>query len=862
MQSEDRLTIHLQPWGKCGSGTYHHLAHHCADVSASFEAIVATEVLRSRLNRAAGRRLDEVDLARLGVLCFLHDIGKLHPGFQAKGWAQTHGLDFHGHAGEGLAIFVQNNAYAELRAIALAIQMPQILSWGDPATLTDLVEATFAHHGRPVRAEPVHAAGWAAVRGCGYDPRREAAAIGTLLPRWFPAAFGADGSPLPDAERFQHLFCGLVALADWLGSNRDVFPFVPVLDVDYMEGARRKARQAVAAIGLDAGAWRGRLPGPPRFADLAPGRSPRGAQAAIGAWPLDDPLLILEAETGSGKTEAALWRFACLFQAGHVDGLYFAVPTRAAAKQLQARVNAAMARLFGEGAPEAVLAIPGYLQVGDHVGQALPDFAVLWDDDPAGEARLARWAAESARRFLAAPVAVGTIDQAMLAALRVKHAHLRGAALSRSLLVVDEVHSSDPYLASVQAELVDAHLAVGGHAMLMSATLGSAAREKWLRGRRAPAPPQAAATGTPYPAVWGKSGGMTGIPPDRRDKDVRVQLAGGWTGEDAAREAVAMAQAGARVLMIRNTVTAALAAFEAVQAMGASALLWQVAGGPALHHSRFAPEDRALLDASVEAALSKDAATRPRGGVIVIGTQTLEQSLDICADALVTDLCPADVLLQRIGRLHRHDLRRPPGFEHPNCVVLSPEGGLDRLAAPAFENGIGRFRDGGGIYRNLHACELTRRLIETHPVWAIPAMNRLLVEGATHPEPIAALSAEKGKPWAAYEDEVYGRNVSDAQEGRNMRLPVDEPFHDLRFPDDDERIRTRLGSEGARIALAPGTIGPFGLAISSLTCPAHWRVTPPPEPVTALAEADGGLRLEAGGQGLRYGRQGLERSKA
>ena len=137
----------------------------------------------------------------------------------------------------------------------------------------------------------------------------------------------------------------------------------------------------------------------------------------------------------------------------------------------------------------------------------------------------------------------------------------------------------------------------------------------------------------------------------------------------------------------------------------------QVAGGPALHHGRFAVEDRALLDQEVERALTNNP-SRERQGCIVIGTQTLEQSLDIDADLLISDLCPMDVLLQRIGRLHRHDLSRPEGFKDACALVLMPEGGLDRLTAPNFENGLGGWKaEGGfnGIYRDLAGLELTRR---------------------------------------------------------------------------------------------------------------------------------------------------------
>jgi CRISPR-associated endonuclease/helicase Cas3 len=191
---------------------------------------------------------------------------------------------------------------------------------------------------------------------------------------------------------------------------------------------------------------------------------------------------------------------------------------------------------------------------------------------------------------------------------------------------------------------------------------------------------------------------------------------------------MAAARGGARVLVIRNTVTAAIATWEAVR-QAEEGLLLKVECGPALHHGRFAPEDRQLLDVAVERALSPRIEKRSPAGFIVIGTQTLEQSLDINADILVTDLCPVEVLLQRIGRLHRHKLVRPLGFETPRCVVLAPEKGLVPLLKPAFENGLGGWKQDGvlhGVYRDLSALELSRRLVDNQPVRAIPAMNRWL----------------------------------------------------------------------------------------------------------------------------------------
>jgi len=842
------------PWGKIDDDFSHHLAHHCADVAACFEAIARQPCFSRALARAAGRELDPITLERLSLMVFLHDMGKLHPGFQARGWVGANGIEPHGHTGEGLGIFL--NGIAEGR-IAKSLHVETLAGWGSGQTLVDLLHGVLAHHGRPVRMLGKHLDAWDAGRRSGYDPVAAAADIGRVLPRWFPQAFQPGAAALPEAPAFQHLFSGLVALADWLGSDRRQFAFVAELDPDYIEGARGKACKAVRGVGLDTATWRAAIPESVDFGMVTPGRRPRAAQAAVGEWSLDDLLVILEAETGSGKTEAALWRFARLFAAGRVEGLYFAVPTRAAAKQLHARVHAAMLSVFGAGAPQAVLAVPGYLRAGLHEGQALPRFEVLWDDAPDEAVRLGRWAAESARRFLAAPVAVGTVDQAMLAGLQVKHAHLRGAALARSLLVIDEVHASDPYMTAIQSDLLDTHLRRGGYAMLMSATLGSTARNQWLgAGRRAP-PPLGEAIDTPYPAVWGRNQGMTAVPGEGHDKAVAIELLPSWSASIAAERAVAAASAGARVLMIRNTVAAAVAAFEAVRERAGESLLLLVAGRPALHHSRFASEDRELLDAAVEAALSPDMSRRSGRGVIVIGTQTLEQSLDIDADILITDLCPVDVLLQRIGRLHRHALPRPPDFEQPRCLVLAPEEGLDGFAAPKFENGIGMFSDGGGVYRNLHACELTRRLIESHPQWRIPAMNRFLVESATHPEAIEALTKERGRLWSDYWNRVYGKDLADAQAGRGMRLDTAIPFSELQFPEDEDRVRTRLGAEGARILFSPGTIGPFGGAISAIACPAHWKGIAPEGPVTAEYGPDGALRFTVGTRTLFYGRKGF-----
>ena len=856
------------PWGKCSPTGRHHLIHHCADVAACFEAICNLPVVLARLKKTAHRKLGFLDISRLCVLVFLHDCGKLHPGFQAKGWpADIWRQACVGHLAAGAAIFW---GHYETEKLARALNIEALAAWGVDV---NLLYAVLAHHGQPFNLDDSAKKGWQPVGAAGYDPFLAAEEIGSAMRHWFAPAFADGGEPLPTTPEFQHLICGLVMLADWLGSTEEIFSYVPDLDPDYWSKAQAKAREAVARIGLDTERLRAFLEGRADFATLTGGYAPRPAQAAVGNVPLDEQLIILEAETGSGKTEAALWHFARLFEAGRVDSLYFALPTRAAAKQIHGRVHQAMQRLFGEAAPEPILAVPGYFRAGEHEGQALPGWKVRWDDDGGEEERrlLGRWAAENTKRYLAAMVAVGTVDQAMLAALQVKHAHLRSAALARSLLVVDEIHASDRYMSEIQTHLLKTHLCRGGHAMLMSATLGSVARVKWLtQQRRANEPPFDVAVNTPYPAVWGRLRQEPEAPsPDTRGKRVAMSLASSWTAEEAAQRAIEAAAAGAKVLVIRNTVSAAVDTFRAVEAASGHDLLWRVNDKPALHHSRFAVEDRELLDRAVERALSPKTDERTNSGLIIIGTQTLEQSLDIDADMLITDLCPADVLLQRIGRLHRHALPRPEGFEVPRCIVLAPENGLDAFTAPKFENGLGMFKDGGGVYENLHACELTRRLVIDHREWVIPQMNRLLVESATHPEKIEALNKELGSAWEKYWNRIYGASIAEAGSARNALLRTEEDFIDLggmpRLFLNEEKaqmVRTRLGAEGARIRFADGMVGPFGQAISGITLPAHWSkyLVPPDEPIVPEIK-DGKLCFTIGETRFSYGREGLERVK-
>ncbi len=443
--------------------------------------------------------------------------------------------------------------------------------------------------------------------------------------------------------------------------------------------------------------------------------------------------------------------------------------------------------------------------------------------------------------------------------------------MARSLLVVDEVHASDAYMTEILRTVLNGHLDLGGHALLMSATLGAVARQRFTtRQARTALMSPAEAEDVPYPAltIVRSTGDLQTqkISGTLSNKRVSMQLEPILSEPmEIAVRALDAARDGAKVLVIRNTVATAQDVFSAVIEQGGEHLVLKVGEIPAPHHSRFAAEDRRLLDDAVEGVLGKES---PAGGVVIVGTQTLEQSLDIDADLLISDICPVDVLLQRIGRLHRHTRSdRPQRFTNPSCVVVVPESSLDSgLDGGLLRHGLGISYRGGGVYRNLLSIEATRRLIADESIWTIPGMNRNLVERATHPELLFELAEALGELWLSHETKTFGLPAAEAGVARNHAFTRKEQFDEhFLFADIDEDVRTRLGEDGPRIQLAESVPRPFGTPVQTFNLPAHMfrNGMPAKEDVqNARAEPrEGGLTLYIGNNSLEYDRTGLRQSK-
>ncbi len=849
-------------WGKLSRDeppSWHPLEDHCADVAAVCAALLELPIWRRRFARHAGWDvLDDVTVARLVVLAALHDIGKLNLGFQAKGRPDL-GVPERGHVVEGFGILHKGSdeAFTALGAGALD-------AWG--AAVSDLFEASIAHHGRPPEPTSIDfQQAWWAARG-GLAPLAGLRDLRARVECWSPLAFKTDGRELPDAPAFTHAFAGLVMLADWLGSDTRFFPYSEQRSDDpsaRFSWALVRARTALAETGIAVEGARKGLSRRDTFSAVSE-HAPNAAQRALANLPLpvtdSSSICVLESETGSGKTEAALARFVTLFAAGLVDGLYFALPTRTAATQIHGRVVKAAQRAFASP-PPVVLAVPGYLRVDDVAGRQLAPFQVLWPDQD--RFRFRAWAAEQPKRFLAGAIVVGTIDQVLLSSLQVGHAHLRATALQRHLLVVDEVHASDAYMTRILEEVLAHHAAGGGHALLLSATLGAEARSRLLSpnaGFSLARPSLAESIDAPYPALTCAGAHVASIVHDGRVRDVEVRPTPLLEHPNAVAQAALEAAAeGAKVLVLRNTVADCLetqAGLEAcAQATGHEDLLFSCRGVIAPHHARYARADRVALDEAIEARFGK---ARPEGGCVVVATQTVQQSLDLDADVLLTDLCPMDVLLQRIGRLHRHERIRPAGFNGAIVHLLVP--GSRDLGALIRSDGRGSHHHGlGSVYDDLRVLEATWRCVERTRNWTIPHHCRRLVEQSVHSDVLAEIVRELGGVWALHAQSILGGVSGQARIAELGLVDRTKPYAAMPFAS-DRKIQSRLGESDRLVSFATGFVAPFGDKVDTLSLRAAWARgagTDETEATDVELLASGGARFMFADRRFVYDRLGL-----
>jgi CRISPR-associated endonuclease/helicase Cas3 len=359
---------------------------------------------------------------------------------------------------------------------------------------------------------------------------------------------------------------------------------------------------------------------------------------------------ILEAPMGIGKTEAALYAAYSLVASGLATGIYFALPTQLTSNKIHERVNIFLDKIL---APDSL----------NRNSLLLHSKAWLMDHEIGAEGSPGKSWFNAGKRGILAPFAVGTIDQALMAAMNVKHGFVRAFGLSGKVVILDEIHTYDAYTGTILDKLVELLREMHCTVIILSATLTKDRRGSFLGGNRPEnlAYPLISAFPQNSNQIFELAVGNSCI------KNVNIKPV--LERDKALEEALYRAEDGQQVLWIENTVDEAQTTYSI---LAARAEELRIECG--LLHSRFIHFDRQTLEEHWVSRFGKDDPTlRALTGRILVGTQVLEQSLDIDADFLVTQICPTDMLLQRIGRLWRHDSTARPTGASCEVWVLTPE---------------------------------------------------------------------------------------------------------------------------------------------------------------------------------------------
>ncbi|MEL7169579.1 MAG: CRISPR-associated helicase Cas3', partial [Bacteroidota bacterium] len=656
----------------------------------------------------------------------------------------------------------------------------------------------------------------------------------------------APGYDVPAFSPWMLAIAGWATTADWLGSMASAFPTeVPEEPSAYIDDSLAGAQQAVERAGFQHPARLTAKPFAKLFPELAT-YAPRPVQQRLIDLPLPtDPnaptLTIVEAPTGEGKTEGAL-ALAARQQAasGPGGGLYLALPTKATANGLLPRTLAFLEQAHDGPAASFRLAY-GRSELHEDARALVTSTADLLDvsDDDGREGaydrvesrvHTLRWFLTS-KRALLAPYGLGTVDQALLGGLYARHFFLRLFGLAGKTVVVDEVHAYDVYTGRLVLDLLPWLRALGCHVVLLSATLPARLRDDLLRAwdGRAWMPTSSPDTSQiGYPAVWLSAEGHVRIWAGVGDGLTanRTQHAALERGDPAPEQIAARVrdavEADAVVAVVCNTVKRAQEVFRTVEAE-VGALLGE--DDLCLLHGRFVQQDRVRIERHV-VGHRDEAGTwipgrfgkgRPSGPAVLVGTQVIEQSLDLDVDLMLSDLAPIDLLLQRAGRLHRHDRSdRPVAYGMPRLVWLCPDWEVGGLAD------VDDLSGGGYVYRRTvlwRTAQLLRNRETTG--WSLPADYRPLIEAVYGivgvPPDLSAEAAQTWRTWEQREEEKATNSDRNAKDrtvyAPNKLYKLFVSGRRLQYDEDDEtaaqavRAATREGESVEVVVLHAGPDG-------------------------------------------------------
>lgn len=613
------------PLEDCLAKTLQHGANMCKGCNVYTHLAMTLKVMR--LLRSIWEGFPRYKLLPYAVdsLCAYHDIGKVSPGFQQKIYNALGGKP---ELGKNFELYSDHSSISRATLLCLNKNLADLAGMHHGQTSPDIKyqDADEAYGGTT----------WSGMRR----------ALLERLKRDFKLS---DDFNIP--ERLLPIALGATILSDWLSSSMEI-PFGGIANDEEICATIKNAgfEKLEVKLGLTFGDI---------FKDsCGRGYIPNDLQKICSTQISPGGIYVIESEMGSGKTEAALFLAYKLLESRQANGIYFALPTRLTSEKIYERLNDFLEKILPDSENKNAMLIHGDAWMNWKLSSTT-------EQDIGGNNDNCDSWFQTKKRALLATFGVGTIDQALLSVINVRHKALRAFALSGKVVIIDEVHSYDNYTGSLVAALVKSLRDWGCTVIILSATLTDEARRRFAllpkKDNMHPLVPYPLVTlNAEYeqPQVFHFEG--QGV------KEVLLSLTS--NEEEALSEAYEHALQGEQVLWVENTVEKAQSIYMKLnQAQDDRIEL-------GLIHSRFPKIIRTENENKWTHTYGKHGLEeRRKMGRILIGTQILEQSIDIDADFLVTRIAPADMLFQRTGRLWRHPSMQRPASATCKTLILYDE---------------------------------------------------------------------------------------------------------------------------------------------------------------------------------------------
>ncbi|MCD1294794.1 hypothetical protein CUJ83_07250 [Methanocella sp. CWC-04] len=666
-------------WAK--SNPRHSLLHHMIDVGNIALSLLSTpcfKIINKKFSSATG--LDETSsMAWMAYLAAIHDIGKCEPDFQIKNEKLAQELMTSG------ILFppeYDRRFLHEKRSHDWIKEQLSKEGWSRRSYNT-VSNSILNHHSRSNFKDPID---YPTLKKY-WDNYKE------ILNNEVKSIFKPpeiSSVEFIDNGKAGLLLSGLIVLSDWIASNVDLMRYTDLQcsTEEYANISRVNAKKAISYLGFDDGiSWEDKV----EFCEVWPGSTftklrPIQQECVDIIKSCSIPrMIIIEAPMGEGKTEAAIYTAVQIMRKNNLSGMYVALPTAATSNQMYGRVNEFL-ELHNKDAIIKPHLVHGMSWVIDEVSP----INVQYDDEFDNTIEIMNWFKPS-KRALLAPYSVGTIDQSLMSVLNVKFGFLRLFGLSNKVLIIDEVHAYDAYMSTILWLLLKWCSCLEIPVILLSATLPSDKKQELLssfinQGQKNLGTFQPT-MGYPLVTYVDQNNNIIeeAVAGSSKHMNISLEKHPGFIGEyhKIASLALESSTNGGCICIILNTVKAAQKVYEALKNLKDDSVELL------LFHSRFTADIRGVIEKKALKLFDKrsllieshpDYTVRPKRAILV-ATQVVEQSLDLDFDEMIVEIAPIDLILQRAGRLHRHDRKNRPTGTIPRLHILLPAQGKPDFGA-------------------------------------------------------------------------------------------------------------------------------------------------------------------------------------